>query len=146
MNKLSFYGIVTSLFLSVLLFSSCDQDFSEMGSGIVDDDHFEFKPDVSATVRAYSQAVGVLQSNNLPINSLGIYSNPVFGKVKANFVTQIELGTLNPVFLSERNPVLDSVVLTIPYFSTKKTDITSASGYTLDSINGSGPINLKVYE
>ena len=89
MNKISFYRIVTTFILSALLFSSCDQDFSEMGSGIVDDDHFAFRPDTTSTVRAYSQATGVLQSNNLssgalPPNALGVYNNGVFGKVKAN--------------------------------------------------------------
>lgn len=148
MNKISFYRIVTTFILSALLFSSCDQDFSEMGSGIVDDDHFAFKPDTLSTVRAYTQATGVMQSNNLvssflPANSLGVYTNAVFGKVKANYVTQLEMNSVNPTFSTEYNPVLDSVVLSIPYFSTQDTDLGT---YTLDSIKGSGTINLKVYE
>lgn len=146
MNKLSFYRVVTMLFLSVVLFSSCDQDFSEMGSGIVDDNHFDFKPDTTVTVRAYSQSTGVLQSNNLPINSLGIYNSPLFGKVKASFVTQLQLETLDMEFLAENNPVLDSVVLSVPYFSTSETDTDGVVTYTLDSIRGASPINLKVYE
>ena len=146
MNKLSFYGIVTTFLLSLLLLSSCDQDFNEMGSGIVGDDHFDFLPDTTATIRAYNVPTGVLQSNNLLLNSLGIYNNPVFGKVKANFVTELELASLNPVFKAENNPVLDSVVLTIPYFSTKKSDSDNKTTYTLDSIKGTGSINLKVYE
>lgn len=146
MNKLSFYGIVTTFLLSLLLLSSCDQDFNEMGSGIVGDDHFDFLPDTTATIRAYNVPTGVLQSNNLLLNSLGIYNNPVFGKVKANFVTELELASLNPVFKAENNPVLDSVVLTIPYFSTKKSDSDNKTTYTLDSIKGTVPINLKVYE
>lgn len=146
MNKLSFYGIVTTALLSLVLLSSCDRDFNEMGSGIVGDDHFDFKPDTTATIRAYNLPTGVLQSNNLSLNSLGIYNNPVFGKVKANFVTELELASLNPVFKVENNPVLDSVVLTIPYFSTKKSDSDNKTTYTLDSIKGTDPINLKVYE
>lgn len=137
---------MTTFVLSAVLFSSCDQDFSEMGSGIVNDDHFAFLPDTLSTVKAFTLKTGVVQSNNLPINSLGIYNNPVFGKVRANFVTQLELGTLNPVFDTERNPVLDSVVLTIPYFSKKAATTDGISTYTLDSIRGSGPISLKVFE
>ena len=152
MNKISFYGIVTTFVLSIVLLSSCDQDFTEIGSGIVDDDHFAFLPDSISTVRAYTQATGVspltsaVQSNNLPINQLGIYNSAIFGKVKASFVTQLELATLNPVFDAEKNPVLDSVVLTIPYFSTRKTTTDNVTAYTLDSIKGSGTINLKVFE
>ena len=146
MNKISLYRILGTLCFSLFLFSSCDQDFNEMGSGIVDDNHFAFLPDTTSTISAYSQSSGVVQSNNLPINSLGIYKDPVFGKVKSNFVTQLELETVNPVFLTANNPVLDSVVLTIPYFSTKKTDSNNISTYTLDSIKGTSAINLKVYE
>lgn len=151
MNKISFYRIATAFILSALLFSSCDQDFSEMGSGIVDDDHYAFKPDTLSTVRAYTQATGVVQSNNLvssfsPANSLGVYTNAVFGKVKANYVTQLEMNSVNPTFSAELNPVLDSVVLSIPYFSTKVTDVDQVSTYTLDSIKGSGNLNLKVFE
>lgn len=146
MNKISFYGIVTTLALSAFVLTSCDQDFNEIGSGIVDEDHFAFLPDNTATVEAFSLKTGVVQSNNLPINSLGIYKNPVFGKVKANFVTQVELATPNPILDAERNQVLDSVVLTIPYFSTKISGNDKTVKYRLDSIRGKGPINLKVYE
>jgi hypothetical protein len=146
MNKITFYGITATLALSALLLSSCDQDFTEIGYGIVDEDHFTFRPDTTSTVRAYTQSTGVVQSNNLPINSLGIYQNAVFGKIKANFVTQLELGTLNPVFSADKNPVLDSVVLTIPYFSTGKAEADNKLSYTIDSLQGAGAINLKVYE
>lgn len=146
MNKLSFYGIVATFVLSAIFLTSCDQDFSEIGSGIVDENHFGSAPDVSATITAYSQKIGAVQSNNLPINPLGIYKDPIFGKVKANFVTQIELATPNPVFDVEKNQVLDSVVLTIPYFSTKTTNAALKEVYKLDSIKGKTPIDLKVFE
>jgi hypothetical protein len=147
MNKLSFYGIMAIAVLTAFLVSSCDHDFSEMGSGIVDDNHFAFAPDDNASVRAYTQVSGVAQSNNfLIVSPLGLYNNPVFGKTKANFVTQLELPNLNTVFLANRNPVLDSVVLTIPYFNTKTTSATNEVTFKLDSIIGESPINLKVFE
>lgn len=146
MNKISFYGIVTTLVLSAFVLTSCDEDFSEIGSGIVDENHFTSAPDISSTIKAYTQKTGAVQSNNLPINGLGIYRNPVFGKVKANFVTQLQLAVPNPVFEVEKNQVLDSVVLTVPYFSTKTTDSDLKVAYKLDSIKGKTPINLKVFE
>lgn len=146
MNKISFYGIVSTVVLSAFVLTSCDQDFNEIGSGIVDEDHFAFLPDYSATVKAYTLTSGVVQSNNLPLNSLGHYENPVFGKVTANFVTQIELGTVNPTFETARNPVLDSVVLTIPYFSTKVSGNAKDAVYEIDSLKGAGAIDLKVFE
>jgi hypothetical protein len=82
----------------------------------------------------------------LPINSLGFYSNPAFGTTQANFVTQVELSTLNPVFnntdteLYEELPVIDSVILDVPYFKTlKSTNSENISTYRLDSIFGVTP-------
>lgn len=154
MNKISFYKITGSILLLSIFLFSCDKDFNEMGSGIVDEAHFDFKPDTTTTVRAFTQAIGAVQSNNLtnnssdvlPVNSLGVYTNPVFGKVKANFVVQLEMASVNPTFDTEKNPVLDSVVLSIPYFSTRKTGTGSEVTYELDSIKGDGSINLKVFE
>lgn len=154
MNKISFYKITGSLLLMSMLLFSCDKDFNELGSGIVDEDHFEFKPDTTSTVIAFNQAIGAVQSNTIanastdfaPVNSLGVYTNPVFGKVKANYVVQLEMKSVNPTFEAEKNPVLDSVVLSIPYFSTRKTGSGNEVTYDLDSIKGSGTVNLKVYE
>lgn len=146
MNKISFYGVVITFALSALVLTSCDQDFNEIGSGIVDEDHFAFLPDYNSTVTAYTQGTGVVQSNNLPINALGFYDSPVFGKVTANFVTELQLALENPKFDPANNPVLDSVVLTIPYFSTKTSGNDKTVAYKLDSIQGKGSINLKVFE
>lgn len=146
MNKISFYGIVSTVVLSALVLTSCDQEFDEIGSGVVNDDHFAFLPDNSATVRAYTQETGVVQSNNLPLNTLGYYENPIFGKVTASFVTELELAKVNPVFELEKQQVLDSVVLTVPYFSKKTSGTATEVVYELDSIKGTGKIDLKVFE
>lgn len=124
---------------------SCDKDFNEIGSDFVGDDHFGLTAK-SYPVVAYGQKVNAVQSNNLPINSLGIYNHPVFGKTTASFVTQIELLNQNPTW--GENPQVTKVELTVPYFATR-TDFDSDTGnstYALDSIFGSGKINLKVFE
>jgi hypothetical protein len=149
MNKISILKSIISIFVITFLFASCDKDFNTIGSNVIDDNHFGFELDTLSSVVASVQPTGVIQTNNLPINQLGIYNNPVFGKTKANFVTQLSLPSvsLNPKFDLALNPVIEKVVLTIPYFS-KKT-ITSAEGvgtYILDSIYGDQPISLKVYE
>jgi len=149
MNNKSFFKSFLVVVASIALFASCDKDFNQIGADIIDDGHFGFLKYTDASVVAFNQGVGVVQTNNLPINSLGIYYNPVFGKTKANFVTQLQMATPNPTFdatLFENNTLkLDSVVLKVPYFS----HITTAGVpniYALDSISGSGSIKLKVYE
>lgn len=132
--------------LTLVLFASCDKDFNELGSDLVNDDHYLFEKDVTKSITAYNQKVGPVETSNLPVNALGYYNNPVFGKTKASYVTQLEMNTLNPTFKS--HVVIDSVYLYIPYFCTfkSKDSGTGDSTYRLDSIQGSGKFDLKIYE
>ena len=56
------------------------------------------------------------RKQNLPINTLGMYTNAAFGTTTASFATQVELVSVDPTIGA--NAVMDSVVLNIPYFST----------------------------
>jgi len=138
------------LALCITFFStSCDSTFNELGSDIVGETSYEFGTPVSYKVRAYTKGLGAMDSKNLPVNPLGIYDNPVFGKTKANFATQVQLAVLNPTFNAALEPVIDSVYLTVPYFSTKiSTDAAGVGTYKLDSIYGPNEtdFDLKVYE
>jgi len=145
------------------IFTSCDKGYNELGTNIVGGDHFGFERDTGATVKSYNQKLGPIASNNLPINPLGFYYNPVFGTTQANFVTQVEMATTNPTFNNtdaeeyDVNPtVLDSVVLEIPYFKTQKSveEVTvngvkeKRTTYELDSIYGvdESKFKLSVYQ
>lgn len=135
----------------VLLLAACDKDFNELGTDIVGDDHFAFKPDTLASIKAYNQKLGPISSNNLPINPLGVYNNPAFGVTHASFVTQVELDDENPTFNNtniadyQRLPVIDSVILNIPYYSTLlDTDENNHKTYELDSIYGPAESKFKL--
>ncbi len=130
----------------VVIFSSCDKDFNEIGSSIIGDDHYGLIKDDTNSLVAYNQNLGSVQSNNLPVNSLGYYNNPFFGKTKASVVTQVELIGANPTFGT--NPTVTKVELSLPYYSTlTNTDATTGDHtYELDSIYGSSKIKLNVYE
>jgi hypothetical protein len=136
--------------LFVVLFASCDKDFNEIGTNIIGDDHFNFDRDTTFFIKASNQKLGPVASNNLDINALGIYNNPAFGKTTASFVTQIEMVSANPTFTTINNPpVIDSVILNIPYLSTfLLTDDAGNKTYELDSLFGGTTSKLKlgVYE
>ncbi len=136
-----------SLFFLFVLFVSCDKDFNSLDSEVIGNDHFDLEKE-EVSVIAYSKATGPVQTNNLPLNALGIYNNPKFGQTKAHFVTQVELGTENPSF--GYNPVIDSVYLYVPYFSSLQSTETSGERiYELDSIYGNaetGKFKLSVVE
>ena len=133
---------------SIILLYSCDKDYNSIGSDLIGDNHFDFNT-YTSNVIAYNQKVGPVQSNGLAVNALGIYTNPAFGTTTANFATQLSLGTLNPEIGA--NPVIESVVLTVPYFTDATKTVTNTDGshvYELDSIYGASPaeIKLSVYE
>lgn len=132
--------------ITLVLVASCDKDFNELGSDLVNDDHYKFDIDSTKSIVAYNQKVGPVETSNLPINALGYYNNPVFGKTKASYVTQLELSTLSPTF--KTHVVIDSVYLYVPYFCTfkSKDSESGTSTYTLDSIQGEGKLDLKIYE
>ncbi len=149
MNLTSLLRIPAAALMAVLL-ASCDKDFNELGADIVGDDHFLFEKDDTFSIVANTIPTGPVQTNNLQINPFGVYSNPALGKTVASFVTQLEIKNLSPLFASHQtNPVIDSVVLYVPYFSTlKSTDAGGAHTYELDSIFGQAesPMQLAVHE
>ncbi|HRA72327.1 MAG TPA: DUF4270 family protein, partial [Flavobacterium sp.] len=135
----------------ILLFVSCDKEYSAVGDALIGDNNFELVK-YPSNVEAHNEKItstDPIESNNLDVNALGIYDNPAFGKTTANFVTQLTLATLNPTFGT--NPLIDSVYIDVPYFvdADSTVAITSAGNtYVLDSIYGKklAKIKLSVYE
>ena len=133
---------------TIILLYSCDKDYNAIGGDLIGDNHFDFST-YTSNVLAYNQKVGPVQSNDLAVNGLGIYTNPAFGTTTSNFATQVTLSSLSPEIGS--NPQIESVVLTVPYFTDATKIVTNADGshvYELDSIYGASPaeIKLSVYE
>lgn len=134
--------------VSVCLLTSCDKDFLTIGSDVLGNSNFDFEKYTDAQVLAYNQQTGAVQSNNLPVNPLGIFNNAAFGKTSAHFVSQIELQTPIPSFQTIENPPsVEKVVLYIPYFSrVLERDEDGSTTYAVDSLYGTGKIDLKIYE
>lgn len=136
------------LLVSILLFASCDKEYSIVGDTLIGENNFELAK-YTSSVLAYNEKISPIQSDNLPINALGIYDNPAFGKTTAHFVTQLRLASLNPTFGA--NPVIDSVYVDVPYFvdaSQTASISTGGNTYVLDSIYGDkkAKIKLSIYE
>ena len=139
---------ITVLFLVFsMIFISCDQDFNTIGSDLVGDEHFDFSTH-EAQLKAYSVKTDEVQTNNLPINPLGIYNNPYFGVTKANFVSQVSLAATQPKFGT--NVQVENVILYVPFFSTVETTNTDGSKvYALNSVYGANKeskMKLSVFE
>jgi hypothetical protein len=155
MHNNSFFKTIL-LLVSVALFVSCDKEYSEIGDALIGENNFDLSKE-NYNVVAYNQKITPIQSDNLPINALGIYDNPAFGKTTANFLTQVTLASVNPTINLALNPVIDSVYIDVPYFvdatqtkpiANTTTGLTAGNTYVLDSIYGAkdAKIKLSVFE
>ncbi len=131
--------------LVIIGFASCDESFTNLDTDLIDQNYTT--PDTVFSVRAYSRFVGPVQTNNQLSYKLGYYNDPLFGPHTADFLTQVVLSSNNPAFsVDTLNPVLEKVILTLPYYSTSDADDEDNTVYDLDSIFGSDPIKLSIYE
>ncbi len=136
---------ITAIFIVVFSFTGCENDFDSIGSDIIGAPNFNAALYEDAEISARTHRLTAVQTNNLPVHLLGVYNDPVFGLEQANVLSQLELSSTNPTFGTE--PVLDSVVLTIPYFSTEgETSEDGVVEYELDSLYGMGPVRLSIEE
>ncbi|MHA7841817.1 MAG: DUF4270 domain-containing protein [Winogradskyella sp.] len=160
MKKNKFALNIFTLVLIISSFIACDSDFNNLESDVLNSGvatNFNIKkisetnPEFSDVI-TYSKALGPVQTNNnVGLSTLGIYDD-VYGRVSSSFVTQVSLSTYSPTFLGDANELeIDSVVLTLPYFSTI-TDIDEENNitYSVDSIfpdsDSYSPIRLSIYE
>jgi len=134
---------LTAVLFLIIAFTSCQEDFGTLGSDVIGSENLSTILDDNSKVIAYSRRFGAVQTNDLPLRQLGTYNDPVYGKSKIELVSQLSLLANEPDFGFDT--VLDSVVLYIPYIS-EATVTEEATTYTLDSIYGSNPINIKIYE
>ena len=134
------------ILLIALIITSCEKDFASFDSGVINSDNaINFSTNsVEYSLTSRSEMVNPVQTNNLPSFLLGSYNHPQFGRSNSSFVGQMVPSEYNHDFGD--NVVLDSVVLTIPYYS-RGID-TSEEGdttYEIDSVYGDSPIKISVY-
>ena len=133
--------------LLITCFIACDKDFADIESDIINNEnatHFS-TDDTLYEVIARTKVLGPVQTNDLPLNMLGIYNDPNYGKTTASLVVQLHSSIFDPSF--GENPVLDSVVMTIPYFAAA-TEVTEdgVTLFDLDSVYGNTPIKISLFE
>lgn len=143
MNLKNMIKNMTALAVVVFVFTACDNEFSTVGGEIIDNPSGVNLKEIE--VNSYSKKIGAVQTNNLPDQLLGVQKHPVYGQSEASILTELSLTADSPEFGQDAQ--LDSVVLTVPYFSTKgELDAAGNVPYTLDSIFGNGSFKLSVYE
>jgi hypothetical protein len=136
------------LFMLILgSFLACESEFASLDSDVISQGNaVNFLTDVQEyPMITYNKKTGPVQTNGLSSYLLGYYNDPVYGAGVANVLSQMGPPIYDPTFGD--NVVIDSVVLTIPYFSTATdTDEDGSPVFELDSVIGSDPIKLSVYK
>ncbi len=127
----------------IIILSSCEEDFVTIGADIIGDQVNDAELYDDGTVVSYSKLLLPIQTNGLPSYQLGVYNDPIYGKTTSNLLSQLFMDVPDPDF--GYVPILDSVVLYVPFYN--ELNITNTdSVYTVDSLYGNQPINISVYE
>ena len=140
------FNFIKIIFLTVLLLS-CEKEFASFESEVINSENaINFSTSsIEYGLTTRSEMVNPVQTNNLPSFLLGSYKHPQYGRSNSSFVGQMVPTDYNHDFGD--NVVLDSVVLTIPYYSrgietSEEGDIT----YEIDSVYGNSPIKISVFK
>lgn len=147
MNKFSFVKVFLFAIVAVIFAVSCDDDYGQLGSDIVDGDIHNTSHRLYGNILAYDRATGAVQTSGMDVNLLGCSDNPVFGKTTASYVTQVQM-VASPTFTA--NVVVDSAWIYVPYYSKLENTTTvnkeTVNTYSLDSIYGDtlAPYRLKL--
>lgn len=137
--QIKHYLKISLALLLLTSLTSCEEEFMETGSGLINS--IELPPLYETdNLITYSERIRRAQTNNLTLHTLADFQDPVFGNFRSSLLTQVQLESTNTNFGTE--PQLDSVVLTLPFFSR----LTETDVYTLDSINGDGDFTIKLFK
>lgn len=151
-NSAKYLLVFTLILFSVI---ACEKDFENIGVNIVDNNLFNTSIDTFEVI-AYTSNVErseVIGDNvasgtidGLPVFNIGILKVPNFGTLKASFISQVQRPFNGLDF--GLNPVIDTVILDIPYFATRTVNNDdNTPNFELDSIFGNRDIEytLKVH-
>ena len=135
-----------SVFFIIFIYS-CDKDFTSIDSDVISAENaINFNTSsIDYPIVASNLRLNPVKSNNLPSFMLGYNNNPFYGESKASFLGQVVPAEFSPSF--GENVVLDSVVLTIPYYSRGvETSEEGDISYEIDSVYGNTATKLYVYK
>jgi hypothetical protein len=108
-------GFIILILASILL--ACKKDISEIGVDIVGNNPLEVIFIDTIEIKAYSEIIDSMRTDELSSHLLGAYKDPVFGTINASIYAQFLLRSADVDHRFGDDPVLDSVVLHLAYAS-----------------------------
>ncbi|MDN3664755.1 DUF4270 domain-containing protein [Algibacter miyuki] len=143
----------SAIFLfSTAAFVACDKDFTVIESNVLGENNSNFNTNVEEIpITAYNKKLESVQVNGLASYLLGVYNDPAYGQTTASIITQVSPSNTSGELGD--NPTIDSVVVSIPYYSrTNDFDDDGNALYTIqDSLYGdyngtTKPFKLSIYQ
>ena len=118
------FPMLLGLALTMGIFTSCEQEITTIGAGVVGAEAFTNGKEVYE-VFTYNKNIEAVRTNRLPVYQLGRYKQGVYGNTVASVTSQLQLSNPNPVFgtfsqSTEDGADTDTAVNTIPENETIK--------------------------
>jgi hypothetical protein len=147
-STFKYFGIFSLVFFTLI---SCEKEIENIGVNLVDNNKFNTNKVISEVITT-NENIDKVPANTLPQYLLGVYSDEEFGKLKASIVTQLTLPTFGETYVLGygKNTLIDSVIINIPYQSTREADDYSDGKpkFSIDSVFGNEDVEFKlgIYE
>jgi hypothetical protein len=145
-NALKYLGLFSIVFFTII---SCEKEIESIGVNLVDSDNFTTDKKITEVITA-NKNIDKVPSNGIAQYLLGVYSDNEFGTLKASIVSQLNLPVTAEAYNYGTNYGIDSVLMFIPYQSTKSADKYSDGKpkFSIDSVFGNPDVEfqLGIYE
>ncbi|WP_437823604.1 DUF4270 family protein [Tenacibaculum mesophilum] len=145
-------GVLGISLLCLATITSCEKDFSEVGTNVINNDKFE-TGEILLDVKITPIDTKNVQADNINATIsdywLGVYNNPNAEKIEASIISQLGyIPNLNNKDTDTTVFNLDKVILKIPYQATSLGTTDGVTSFKLDSILGNPDIatNVQVLE
>ena len=145
-NALKYLGLFSIVFFTII---SCEKEIETIGVNLVDNNNFSTNKNTSEVITTNEDILRV-PASGVAQYLLGVYSDNEFGTLKGSIVSQLTLPSTGNTYNYGTNYGIDSVLMVIPYQSTKETE-KYADGkpkFSIDSVIGDTNVafQLGIYE
>lgn len=145
-NALKYLGLFSLVFFTVI---SCEKEIETIGVNLVDNNNFSTNKDTSEVITTNEDILRV-PASGVAQYLLGVYSDNEFGTLKASIVSQLGLPLTGEAYNYGTNYGIDSVLMVIPYQSTKDAEeyTDGKPKFSIDSVFGNPEVEfqLGIYE
>ncbi|MGG6229515.1 DUF4270 family protein [Tenacibaculum sp. SDUM215027] len=141
-------GVLSISLLCLAAITSCEKDFSEVGTNVVNNDKFE-TGEILLDVEITPKNIESVQADNINASIsdywLGVYNNPNAEKIEASIISQLGyISNLNNKDTDTTVFNLDKVILKIPYQATSTGTTDGVTRFKLDSILGNPDVATSI--